>query len=156
MKPRRLSIVFLITSLLVASISGVQAKKKKRGPKTKLQGEYLYLNEMDKTELGNLEAVFTPDGENRWTVRFFVMYGDQLGDYEGTAQGSLTDGPLSGEVRGDFVGQSFEFRGAFEQGVFRGTHRSVTAKTATDTGTLILYPKGMSGKKPSVNPGQGP
>ena len=143
MKLRRLSIAVLTALLLVAQISDLLAKKKKknRAPRAKLQGEYLY---SETRETGILEAVFTPTGENRWKVKFFVTYSNQLGNYDGTAEGNLTEGTLSGTVRGDHVGHTFTFSGAVEDGIFRGTHQMVTAKKAEDTGTLIMYRKGRA------------
>lgn len=89
---------------------------------------------------GNLEAVFTPTGDGRWTVAFHFVFDGQSHTYEGTAEGSLEDGPLAGEVQTDRGRRRFTFRGQSKDGSFTGTHAERFADEEERTGTLTLRP----------------
>jgi hypothetical protein len=86
---------------------------------------------------GRLAAVFTPTGEGTWDVAFHFEYqGKHI--YRGTAEGSLTEGSLRGEVIDDTGERTFSFRGKFRKGRFRGTHSETTGGGRRRTGTLTL------------------
>ena len=47
---------------------------------------------------GTFNAVFTPDGKNKWKVVFSFKYKGKPHKYAGTATGSLENGTLEGTV----------------------------------------------------------
>jgi hypothetical protein len=114
--------LFLLTTLAVSAAS-----------KQTLQGEYRWSGES-----GSLEAVFAPDGDGRWNVDFHFKFQGAPHVYSGTASGSLDDGDLEGTVRTENRRRTFNFRGAFEDGVFRGAHSEVQGGRESRTGTLTL------------------
>jgi hypothetical protein len=87
---------------------------------------------------GDLEAVFAPTGEDSWDVSFHFTFRSKPHTYSGSATGSLTAGALSGTVLNESEKRTFAFEGAFEDGVFNGTHAEVSAEQAMSTGTLTL------------------
>lgn len=87
---------------------------------------------------GPLEAIFEPKGEGTWAVSFHFEFQGEKHIYTGTAEGSLTDGALTGEVVTDDQRSTFTFEGAFEDGRFTGTHASMREGTTKDLGTLTL------------------
>jgi hypothetical protein len=87
---------------------------------------------------GDLEAVFTPTGENTWNVSFhFTFRGDEH-TYTGTAEGGLGDGSLSGTVLNETEKRTFTFTGEFAEGEFSGTHAERHGESDVDTGTITL------------------
>ena len=103
-------------------------------PRT-LKGEFVW-NHRDSAV--DLEAVFTPTGENRWDVAFHFEFRGKPHTYSGTAEGSLTDGGLSGKVRNENKKRTFTFKGKFKNEVFTGAHAETTDGRAQSTGTLTL------------------
>ncbi len=86
---------------------------------------------------GNLEAVFTPTGEETWDVSFhFKFQGPHT--FSGTAEGSLKSGKLEGTVRNERETRSFDFRGTVKRGKFRGVHFESTGGARRRTGTLSM------------------
>ena len=102
---------------------------------TKLTGEYRWGDRSP----DEIEAVFRPDGENRWTVQFHFTFGGKARTYAGSAEGSLADGALIGTVKNENKRRTFTFQGSFdEEGAFKGTHAETTSGRARDTGTIVL------------------
>ncbi|MCG8461092.1 MAG: hypothetical protein MI919_32815 [Holophagales bacterium] len=100
------------------------------------EGEYQW-NRQD--EPGAIKAVFTATGENQWKVDFYFTFREEDHVYSGTAEGSLENGSLTGEVVSD--GEEphpFTFEGTVKNGVFEGTHASVGGEEKQDTGTISL------------------
>ena len=87
---------------------------------------------------GALEAVFTPLTEDTWGVSFYFKFRGKPHTYTGTATGSLTDGPLSGEVKTENKRRTFSFEGTMKEGVFSGTHAELDEDEQYQTGTLTL------------------
>ena len=87
---------------------------------------------------GDLEAVFTPTGEESWDVSFHFTFRDKPHTYSGSATGSLTAGALSGTVLNEHKKRTFTFEGSFEDGVFNGNHSEVGPEREMSTGTLTL------------------
>ena len=87
---------------------------------------------------GPLEAVFTPTGDGSWDVAFHFEFRNKPHTYSGTATGSLSDGELNGQVQNEDQKRSFEFRGTFADGKFKGTHEETTPGRARDTGSMTL------------------
>ena len=103
-----------------------------------LTGEFLWKH-MNHT--GDLDTVFTRTGDGAWGVEFRFVWEGELHVYRGTAEGSLTDGELRGNVVRDNHErpQTFFFAGRFERGRFTGTHTALQASGGTHpTGTLTL------------------
>ena len=100
-----------------------------------LNGEFAW----DAYERGKLKAVFTPAGDERWDVAFHFHWSGQPRVFSGTAEGSLTEGKLEGEVRTENKRRTWVFRGSFEDGRFRGSHAEVSSRgRERDTGSLTL------------------
>ena len=123
-------ILFSLTCLWVHG--AVLAEDAEKAEKT-LVGEYHW----NRGETGDLKGVFTSTGEGTWDVTFYFDFRDKSRVYKGTAKGSM-DGSLSGEVIDENKKRSFNFEGAFSDGVFEGNHAELTPKRAVETGTLIL------------------
>ncbi|MEL7061528.1 MAG: hypothetical protein AAGN46_16000 [Acidobacteriota bacterium] len=103
---------------------------------TTLTGEY-HWNQI--RESGDLRAVFTPTGEATWDVAFHFRFNGQPHVYEGTANGSLTDGELAGKVFNENKRRTFTFEGKTRNGTFRGEHQEISRRgRVIDTGTLEL------------------
>jgi hypothetical protein len=108
------------------------------GDEVTLTGEFLWKH-MNHT--GDLDAVFTKTSDGAWGVEFRFVWEGELHVYRGTAEGSVTDGELLGNVVTDNPErpQTFFFAGRFERGRFRGTHTALQVSGGTyPTGTLIL------------------
>ena len=84
--------------------------------------------------------MFTPTGKDMWDVTFNFMWEGNPRTWKGTAQGSLTDGSLKGEVLTDEPENpnTFRFDGAFENGTFQGKHGVVKKGELKDRGTLTM------------------
>lgn len=87
---------------------------------------------------GDLEAVFTPTGENKWDVKFHFEFRGKSHTYSGTAEGKLGDGAMSGTVLNETEKRTFTFAGEFADGAFSGTHAERHGESEVDTGTLEL------------------
>lgn len=130
--------VTVASLLLLAAGSSVQAEDAKT-----LTGEY-YWKQADENfpdqnlSRGALKATFEAQGEGTWAVSFRFEFRGEKHVYTGTAEGSLTDGALSGKVVTENQRSTFTFEGAFEDGKFTGTHASLRDGTVKDLGTLTL------------------
>ena len=102
---------------------------------TTLTGEYRWSR---RDNNGDLEAVFKPTGDEQWDVSFYFTWRGDDHVYSGTAEGSLTDGELSGTVLNDNKKRTFTFAGSVEGGVFEGIHKEITGGKEERTGTLTL------------------
>ena len=111
-----------------------EQKVEKKDTKT-LTGKYLWTQT---GEAGDLEAVFTPAGENKWNVDFRFAHSGDDHVYSGSAEGNLKDGALSGRVTNEAGKREFTFEMKFEEGRFTGTHAEVTGGNEKKTGTLNL------------------
>ena len=122
--------------LLVIGCGALAAKdeNEKKDGKT-LTGKYHW---SQTGEAGDLEAVFTPAGENKWNVDFRFAHGGDDHVYSGSAEGNLKDGALSGRVTNEAGKREFTFEMKFEEGRFTGTHAEVTGGNEKKTGTLNL------------------
>jgi len=93
---------------------------------------------------GDLTTVLTPSGKGEWDVAFHFDWEGEPHVFAGKAKGSL-DGELVGNVSSDDPDHplKFEFRGAFADGEFAGTHGYWNRKgELVPTGTLKLAPAG--------------
>ena len=118
----------------LALLIGASAVTLAEGEKT-LNGEF---NWSGRGTDGDLEAVFTPTGEESWTVDFHFEFRGSSHVYSGTAVGSLSEGKLEGQVRSENQKRSFTFTGKFDDGKFSGTHAETTGGREASTGTLTL------------------
>ena len=87
---------------------------------------------------GDLEAVFTATGQGTWDVTFQFIFRGSPHVYEGTAEGSLSEGELRGQVLNESKKRTFTFTGEFQNGEFRGTHAEIEGQQVVQTGTLTL------------------
>ena len=103
-----------------------------------LTGSFVWNNE---NITGDLQAEFTQATEGTWTVAFHFEWEGKPRVFSGTAEGSLTDGLLRGEVQTENKENTFTFSGRFENGTFNGTHAAIGRDgKERDTGTLTLAP----------------
>jgi hypothetical protein len=84
------------------------------------------------------KVIFSPTGEGTWDVVFHFRFRGRNHVFRGTAEGSLTAGPLEGKIRNESEKRSFAFSGAFKDGTFEGTHSEIKRGRARPTGTMIL------------------
>lgn len=101
--------------------------------KRTLSGDFVWSGGGD----GELEAIFTPTGDETWDVDFRFTFSGTPHVYSGTAEGTLA-GALKGKVKSDGRNRTFTFRGTFTDGVFAGTHAEITGAGEHATGTLTL------------------
>ena len=102
---------------------------------TTLNGEFKW---SQRNSSGDLKADFTPTSEGTWDVSFHFKFRGEPHVYSGTAEGSLSEGELSGTVKNENKRRTFTFTGSIKDGTFRGTHSEVDDGKAFQTGTLTL------------------
>ena len=127
---KRAALLFAVALLLIAHPRPARAEDA-----TTLTGQFLWSH---RNRGGDLEAVFTPTGEATWSVDFHFEFRNQPHTYSGTAEGSLSDGALRGQVHNEGKGRTFTFSGSFKDGKFSGTHAEIEGKRTQQTGTLML------------------
>ncbi len=128
---KKASLFVAIAVLLLPAFSGpIDADDS-----TTLTGEYIWNRQDVPSEI---EAVFTPAGESKWDVSFHFDFRNEGHIYTGTAEGSLTEGPLKGEVKNENKKRTFIFSGKFTDGVFEGTHAEMRDGKELDTGVIKL------------------
>ncbi|MCP3957130.1 MAG: hypothetical protein GY719_04700 [bacterium] len=130
MKRTALYVLLLAVVILLPPPGGDASAADKRV----LKGEYVWNQGGD----GDLEAVFTGTGEDRWDVAFHFEFRGRSHTYKGTAKGSLQDGALEGRVRNENKRRTWTFEGEFENGRFRGKHAEIYGNREQRTGTLTL------------------
>ncbi len=116
--------------LLLAAVGAVSA-----GDPTTLEGSFLW---KDKDITGDLKAVFTETGANTYDVAFHFMWEEKPRVWEGTAEGNLNKGKLSGTILDEKKENTFSFSGKAKRGVFKGTHFSHRGEEPREMGTLTL------------------
>ena len=70
---------------------------------TTLNGEFKW---SQRNSSGDLKADFTPTGEDTWDVSFHFKFRGEPHVYSGTAEGSLSEGELSGTVKNETTAQA--------------------------------------------------
>lgn len=126
------AIALLAVSLFVVTASAARSESE---PSHTLTGQYVWTYQ---NTPGDLEAVFTRTGEGRYDVVFHFTFDGQPRAYRGTAEGSLSEGTLSGTVKNENRRRTFVFDGAVSEGTFRGTHAEIRRGKERRTGTLTL------------------
>ncbi|MEM8933059.1 MAG: hypothetical protein AAGE94_17870 [Acidobacteriota bacterium] len=139
---KTLTTLLLILGLLIAPCAMAGDEAASADAQT-LEGEYIWKRQ-DKDISGALKAVFEPTGESTWNVAFYFQFEDEDHIYKGTAEGSLTDGELKGDVMTDGdEPRPFYFSGEFVDGNFNGTHWGMRDNgDRADTGTMSLASAG--------------
>lgn len=122
--------LFIVFILAMAQMVTVPAAEERT-----LTGEY-HWEETGRS--GELRSVFTSTGEGTWDVVFYFKFRGEDHVYTGTAEGSLADGALSGEVFNESKRRTFTFEGTVKDGAFAGTHAEIRGGGVEDTGTLTL------------------
>lgn len=104
-----------------------------------LQGEFVW-ERQDGTVAGPLTAVFEPTAKGAWDVSFHFTFEDKDYVYTGTAEGSLSEGELKGNVMSDGdEPQPYTFSGTFaKDGSFAGVHHYLGDEEARKTGSMTL------------------
>ena len=123
-----------LLGIAVAILLPAQGGSASAGGERTLKGRF----EWNQGSKGDLEAVFTATGQDRWDIDFHFRFRGRSHTYTGTAKGSLADGELEGKVRNESRRRTFTFSGEFENGIFRGTHAEVYGSRQQRTGTLTL------------------
>lgn len=86
---------------------------------------------------GELTAVFKPEGDDRWKVKFKFRFGGKSHNWSGTAVGSLTtNGTVTGTA--EWGKRTWEFDATLEDGTLRGSHTETTGERRYDTGSFAL------------------
>lgn len=127
MKRNLLPIAALIVLLAALSIGAEDSRT--------LNGKY---NWSQGGSSGDLEAVFTPAGENAWNVEFYFYFRGRDNVYTGTAEGSLAEGRLNGTVKNENKNRTFTFEGKIQNGKFKGSHAEIIDGRPKLTGTISL------------------
>lgn len=143
MKQSKMSLVVLAVAIL--SLAGLSfaadvqsAKDGEKQDATKMKGGFVW-ERRDGGTSGDLEAVFTPTGEDSWDVTFYFDWEDEPREWSGTAKGSLNSGSLEGEAQEDRDRKrTFKFMGQVDAGVFKGEHGAVRDGELSKRGTLEL------------------
>ena len=128
----RRTALLVVAFAFVVSVSAVALTAEE--PET-LTGSFVWNNE---NRTGDLEAVFTPTADGKWSVAFHFMWEDEAQVFKGTAEGNLSEGELKGEVRPESQKRAFTFTGSFKDGKFTGTHAVIREEGPRDTGTMTL------------------
>ncbi len=126
---RRTALVLVGGAILLAA--GVAGAEESRT----LAGEFVWNHRGNR---GDVEAVFTATGQGTWDVTFRFTFRGTPHVYQGTAEGSLSEGGLRGKVLNETKKRTFTFTGAFKNGEFRGTHAEIEGQREVQTGTLTL------------------
>jgi hypothetical protein len=123
----------LLGVLLLAAMPGFA------GDDVTLEGGFVWERD-DGNHDGDLTAIFTPTGDGEWSVAFHFDWEDGPHVYTGTCSGSLSEGELAGDITSDGDREmKFKFSGAFEDGMFSGTHGFVDDEgEVKSAGTLTL------------------
>lgn len=86
-----------------------------------------------------IRAVFSPSGAtDKWNVTFYFTFDGRDRVYVGTAQGKLSSGSLSGEVKNENKQRTFTFTGTSSDGTFNGTHAEIKRGSSRPMGTIEL------------------
>ena len=117
--------------ILLAFVAAVSAGD----PAKTMTGEYQW-TQGNKTD--DLKAVFTARGEGAWDVKFYFDFRNKAHVYTGSAEGSLTNGRLKGEVKNENKRRTFSFEGTVKDGAFHGNHAELDDGDSYSTGTLNL------------------
>ncbi len=126
----RILLVAAVLFLTIAPFSSLAADEA-----TILAGEFNWTSQGVK---GPIEARFKATGEDTWAVSFYFDWQGKPKVWEGTAEGSLIDGPLQGEVFNSYKRRKFVFEGQVTGGEFSGTHAELDDGKPFDTGTIKL------------------
>ncbi|NRA38433.1 MAG: hypothetical protein HRU15_09855 [Planctomycetes bacterium] len=90
-----------------------------------------------------VRAVFTASGQvNAYDVKFYFKWGNDQRVYSGTAQGSVVNGALEGEVTADNQpNRHFVFKGTSTNGSFAGDHHEMKGTWKEPTGKITWKPE---------------
>ena len=124
--------MLLVSSILVTTLFGLSAAA---GDEVVNRGEYVWKVDGHRNEV---EAVFTPRGEDTWDVEFRFAYARRRGVYQGMARGSLRDGVVHGEVRDNGGVLRYGFELVVEGDRLEGQHFDIWSGRKKLNGTLRL------------------
>lgn len=93
----------------------------------------------------SLRAIFSPQGDEQWSVVFHFTHAGARHAYRGTAWGDLSSGELIGRVQNEGRNRLFAFRCEFDGVKCEGTHAEIgRGGREQETGRLTL--KGLKGR----------
>lgn len=122
--------------LAVLCVAGSGRAQAAEGDQT-FEGKFVWNNQAGKEH--PVKAVFTPNGDKKWKVVFTFNWGKGPQTWNGTAEGTLKDGELKGDVTNGNPGQrKFDFKGTFKDGQFDCTHNEDTSGKPVATGTMTI------------------
>lgn len=102
----------------------------------KFAGTFVWNNKKDKSH--PINAVFTPNGEKKWNVVFTFNWGKGPQTWKGTAEGTLKDGEIKGDVKSGDEKRNFNFTGAEKNGAFECTHNELKGGKPLATGSMTI------------------
>ena len=85
-----------------------------------------------------LKAVFTPAGQNKWTVAFTAKWGKGYPKYTGTAEGDLRNGKVTGEAQNAKKKRKWTFTGAGKDGTLTCSHAEIKGKNQKQSGSFTI------------------
>ena len=116
------------------------AKKSKKLKNFTIEGTYNWSAQGDRQH--TVTAVFNETEPGKYKVDFSFKWGNKDHIYSGTAEGSLTNGKLVGNVRADDQpNRRFGFNGNSVKGVFSGDHHEKRGNHEAATGRITWKPK---------------
>lgn len=105
--------------------------------KVTMTGQYQWNRQADKP--GDLRAEFTSIKDGQYQVNFYFEFREKKHVYSGTAEGSIENGALKGEVQNENKKRTWRFKGISKDGKFTGTHVEMKRDGGEKaTGTLTL------------------
>lgn len=99
-------------------------------------GSFVWSAQKDKTH--DIMGVFTPVGENKWSVVWSFKWDKGVQVWKGTAEGNLQDGELKGEALHPNGKRTFTFTTTAKDGQYSGKHTESTGGRSKDIGTIVL------------------
>lgn len=134
---KKLTAILAVLAFVAATVGiGLAAEA------TELNGSFVWERTNDKGEddskTGDLKAIFVEGEAGKWKVDFHFTWEKKPRVWSGTAEGSLSEGELKGEVFDENKENKFMFSGSFTDGRFTGTHAAEGDNGPNQLGTLTL------------------
>ena len=106
----------------------------------KLNGTFVWSNQKGKSH--DVTGTFTPSGDKKWAAVFNFKWSGKPQTWKGTAEGTLKDGEIKGDIKSEDGKRNFNFTGNFKDGKFECTHNELSRGKPQPTGTMTLQPPG--------------
>ena len=137
----------MIGLLVLAAATGISCTSGEAPPAdVEMAGSFLWVDDDDvgeetESHTGDLEAVFTATGVDKWDVIFRFEFGGVVHAFVGTASGSLDEGDIEGRVHDGAEGadrEFYRFEGRVSGGILTATHGELEGGGLTETGSMTL------------------